>query len=203
MQGLIELIISLGYLHSENIIEAFKKIKRDDFISGLEKEYAKENRPLSIGYGQTISQPMTVAFMLEKLQPRPNDHILDIGSGSGWQTALLCELVGEKGKVYAIEIISELKKFGQHNVQKYKYSNAKFYCRDGASGLKNKAPFDRIIAAASAEQIPMPWLEQLKIGGRLVCPIKESIWQIDKISENQFDKKEFTGFVFVPLVNKK
>lgn len=206
MEKLIDQFIKQKYLKSPVIIYAFKKIKRSDFVS---REIIKEkgedfinqyNAPLPIGFGQTISQPLTVAFMLELLQPKKGDKILDVGSGSGWQTAMLCEIVGDNGFIHAIELIPELKEFGQNNILKYNFKNVEFICGDGSAGLIDKAPFDRIIAAASADKIPEAWKDQLKINGRLVAPVGNSIWLLIKKSTSKFEKKEYPGFVFVPLI---
>lgn len=206
MSKLINQLIEQGYLKSPAIIDAFRKIERSDFVT---KEIIKKqgknfideyNAPLSIGFSQTISQPLTVAFMLELLQPRRGDKILDIGSGSGWQTAMLCQIVGSDGFIYAIELIPELKKFGQDNVSKYNFKNVKFICDNASTGLSDKAPFDRIIAAATANEIPKAWKKQLKIGGRIVAPVKNSIWLLIKKAKDKFEEKEYHGFVFVPLI---
>jgi protein-L-isoaspartate(D-aspartate) O-methyltransferase len=201
---LIDNLIKGGYLKSKNIIDAFKKIDRKNFVpQDLEYE-AYVNAPLPIGWGQTISQPLTVAFMLELLQPQKGNKILDVGAGSGWQTAILAEIVGKKGKVFAIEVIENLVKFGKANVEKYdfiKSGRAEFFHGNAESGLAEKAPFDRIIAAASAQEIPESWKKQLKVGGRLVAPIDSSVHLIVKKSENDFDDKEFPGFAFVPFVS--
>ncbi|MBU1292165.1 protein-L-isoaspartate O-methyltransferase [Patescibacteria group bacterium] len=211
MSKLIDQLIEQKYLKSPRIIEAFKKIKRADFlppkiIKNKGREFVNQyNAPIPIGYEQTISQPLTVAFMLELLQPQQNDKILDIGSGSGWQTTMLCQIVGPKGFVYAIERIPELKDFGQENLAKAKYGfkNVEFICGDGSKGLKSQAPFDKIIVAASSEKIPQALKDQLKIGGRLVLPIKNSIWLLIKKDKNKFEEKEYPGFVFVPLIKDK
>lgn len=209
MSKLTDQLIKEKHLKSPLIIEAFRRIKRADFVP---KEIIKEqgedfvaeyNAPLPIGYGQTISQPLTVAFMLELLQPERGDKVLDIGSGSGWQTAILCHIVGKSGFVYAVEIIPELKDFGERNVAKYGFKNVEFICGDGCQGLSDQAPFDKIIAAASAKEIPSAWKEQLKIGGRLVAPVENSIWLLVKKGENKFEEREYPGFVFVPLVNNE
>ncbi len=206
MAKLIDQLIKEKHLKSPSIIDAFRKIKRADFVpEELKKERGEDfigeyNAPLSIGYGQTISQPLTVAFMLELLQPKPGDKILDIGSGSGWQTAMLCQIVGSKGFVYAIELVPELKNFGQANVQKYNFKNVEFICGDASKGLPEQAPFDKIIAAASAGEIPRAWKEQLKIGGRLVTPVENSIWLLIKKGKDKFEEREYPGFVFVPLI---
>jgi len=206
MSKLINQLIEQGYLKSPAIIDAFRKIKRADFIpreiiEEKGEDFVNEyNAPLPIGYKQTISQPLTVAFMLELLQPKRGDKILDIGSGSGWQTAMLCEIVGFDGFIYAIELIPELKKFGRDNVSKYNFRNVEFICDNGSSGLSDKAPFDRIIAAAAANEIPKAWKKQLKIGGRIVAPVKNSIWLLIKKAKDKFEEKEYHGFVFVPLI---
>lgn len=201
-EELIEDLINDGYLKTSAIIEAFKKIDRKDFIP---EEYQKEaygNYPLPIGYGQTISQPLTVAFMLEQLQPQAGEKILDVGSGSGWQTALLAEIAGQ-GKVFAVEVIPELKEMAERNVDKYGFiakKTAQVVLADGSKGYPAEAPFDKIIAAATADKVPLAWKEQLKIGGRIVAPIKQSIIVLEKISPDSFDQQEYFGFSFVPLV---
>ncbi len=202
MKKLIENLITEGYLKTPKLIEAFEKIKRENFVLEELKTKADINAPLPIGYGQTISQPLTVAFMLELLAPKEGDKILDVGSGSGWQSSLLAYIVGEKGKVFAIERISELSEFGKKNSQEYHFNNLKFIIGDGSIGYRKEAPFDKIIVAASAfGKIPEKLKQQLKIGGRLVVPVDKSIWLVVKKDENEFEEKEFPGFVFVPLVS--
>ncbi len=203
--SLVDSLIQEGWLKTKTIIEAFQKIKRRDFLPEDMKDLAELNEALVIGSGQTISQPLTVAFMLELLQPKPGDKILDIGSGSGWTTALLAEIVGETGKVIAIEIIPELKEFGEKNITKYNFVEkgiAEFICADGSKGYKKEAPFDRILASASAEKIPPAWKEQLKIKGRIVTPIGFSIWLFVKKTKEEFEETEYPGFAFVPLISK-
>ena len=227
--ALIENLIQEGWLKTPRIIEAFKKIKRVDFLPEDLKDLAELNEALSISYGQTISQPLVVAFMLEQLQPQRGDKILDIGSGSGWTAALLGEIVGPKGKVIAIDIVPELVEFGRKNVAKYNFlapyrpallekSGAgagiekglpagrqgivEFICADGSKGYKKEAPYDKILTSASAQSLPRAWKEQLKIGGRIVTPIGSSIWLFTKKSETDFEEIEYPGFAFVPLIEK-
>jgi len=235
MVKLIDSLIEDGWLRTPRVIEAFQEIKRADFMPDDMKNLAELNEALPIGYGQTISQPLTVAFMLEQLQPEPANKILDIGSGSGWTSALLAYIVSKEelkskiknqkskinGKVIAIEIIPELKKFGEKNVAKYNFIKkgiVEFICADGSKGYPNFAArpegvrpssvevlaegFDKILASAAAEEIPKAWKEQLKIGGRIVCPVKSSIFLLIKKSEIEFEKIEYPGFAFVPLIQK-
>ncbi len=183
-------------------MQAFLEVDRADFVGDDNQSFAYINRPLSIGFGQTISQPLTVAFMLEQLSPQVGNRILDIGCGSGWTTALLSSIVGEKGRVVGIERIPELAEFAKNNLSKYSsfYHIYTIKCGNGTNGYKEEAPFDRIIAAASGSKIPKAWKEQLKVGGRIVAPVKDSIMVIDKLPHNQYREKVYRGFAFVPLI---
>src|SRR3989344_1338100 len=197
--------IKRGVLKTPRIIEAFEKINRVDFVPAAIRESAYINEPLPIGEGQTISQPYTVAFMIELLQPKSGDKIFEIGFGSGWQTAILAEIVGKLGRIYAVERIKKLFEFGTKNILKYNFIKkgiVKTILGDATPGLKKYAPFNKIIAAASAQEMPKEWLKELEVGGRLVMPIKESIWLYVKKSEKEFEKREYPGFVFVPLISK-
>jgi protein-L-isoaspartate(D-aspartate) O-methyltransferase len=201
----VENLISQGWLKTERIISAFLKIKRKDFLPENLKDLAEYDGALPIGFGQTISQPLVVAFMLELLQPQEGEKILDVGSGSGWTSALLAEIVGEKGKVIAIERIPELVEFGRKNVEKYNFvekKRVKFVLGDGSKGYEIEAPFDKILCSATAKRLPLAWQKQLKVGGRIVTPIENSIWLFIKRKENVFEEKEFPGFVFVPLIEE-
>lgn len=204
--ALDELISELerrGYLKNPRIVEAFRKIRREDFLPRELRDAAAINTPLPIGFGQTISQPLTVAFMLELLDPRLGHQLLDVGSGSGWQTALLAELVGPEGHVTAIERIPELRAFGEENVRRYGFQNVEFVTGDGSKGSPRHAPFDRIVVAAASGEIPQALKEQLRVGGRLVIPVGE--WMQDIVLLQRLDAGKFTeerhpGFQFVPLI---
>ncbi len=205
-EALIKELIDEGYLKTPAIVSAFKKIDRADFVPQNLKAESYINEPLPIGFGQTISQPLTVAFMLELLKPELGQKILDIGSGSGWQTALLAQIVGKKGKVFGVEIIPELKEFGEKNVAKYDFTKsgiAKIILSNGSVGLQSEAQFDGIISGAMAEKIPEALRSQLKIGGKMVIPCRGSVWLVIKKAENEFEEYEYPGFAFVPLVTKK
>ena len=202
-ENLIRELITSGWLKTPKIIKAFSQIKREDFVLEEEKEWAYINDALSIGYNQTISQPLVVALMIELLSPQPGEKILDIGAGSGWTTALLAYLVKPKGKVIALDIIPELVEFGKKNVGKYNFIKSgivKFLCADGKLGYEKEAPYDKILVSASAFEVPQELFKQLKIGGKMVLPIEQSIVLIEKTSQNDYKKQEFSGFVFVPLV---
>ncbi|GAI40456.1 unnamed protein product, partial [marine sediment metagenome] len=183
--ALIDSLIEQKWLKTPRIINAFRKIKRKDFLPEDMKDLAELNEALSISHGQTISQPLVVAFMLELLEPKPGDKILDIGAGSGWTSALLSEIVGDKGKVIAIEIIPELVEFGRKNISKYNFVEkgiTEFVCADGSKGYEKEAPFDKILCSAEAKEIPRAWKDQLKTEGRIVTPIGSSIWLFIKKS---------------------
>lgn len=204
-ETLIEELVEDGYLRTSALIEAFKKIDRAAFVPEPEKLHAYENRPLGIGHGQTISQPLTVAFMLELLEPKRGEKVLDIGAGSGWQTALLAELVGERGKVIAVERVKELQEFAAKNVAKCGFIEsgvARVVHADASRGYAPEAPYDKIIAAAAARAIPEAWKEQLKVGGRIVAPVGEAIVVLDKVGPEEFEERTFHGFRFVPLVSE-
>lgn len=212
--NLTDNLIKEGWLKTPEIIEAFKKIKRQDFLPEGSKNLADLNEALPIGFGQTISQPLTVAFMLELLKPQAGDKILDVGAGSGWTSALMAFITGKEGKVIAIEIVPELADFGKNNVAKYgfiKNGIVNYMCGDASKGflpagrqVKNKEIYDKIlVSASSSSDISAELKEQLKIGGRLVCVIRNSVWLYIKKSKNEFEQKEHKGFVFVPLVQKQ
>jgi protein-L-isoaspartate(D-aspartate) O-methyltransferase len=198
--SLIRELIRSGYLKSPEIIAAFRKIDRRDFVPIELAENAYLNEPLPIGFGQTISQPLTVAFMLELLSPQKGDKVLDIGSGSGWQASLIAEIVGPRGRVYAVERVPELFELGKWNASKYGRKILQFVNIDASAGLPELAPFDRIVAAASAETLPLAWCGQLKPGGKIVAPIKSSVWLFEKNELGGWSEKEFPGFAFVPLI---
>lgn len=206
MSRLTNDLIRSGYLHSDSIIDAFVKIRRTEFIPSDLQAQSEANIPLPIGYGQTISQPMTVAFMLELLDPQASQHILDVGSGSGWTTALLARIVGDLGHITAIEVIPELCKDGEKNVSKFSFIKKKaieFHCQSAEFGFEKNAPYDRILVSASADKIPEALKQQLSIGGKMVIPVRNEVWFVEKKDISDFSLEKFPGFAFVPFIEKK
>ena len=205
LEELVNSLESLKALKSKQIISAFRKIDRKKFVSSDLKDYAYLDQPLPIGRGQTISQPYTVAFMLELLGPKKGDKVLDVGFGSGWTTALLAEIVGAKGKVYGLEINTTVFKSGCINLEKaakraLAISNITLFNKSGWNGLIEHAPYDRILVSAAAGELPQALKDQLAVGGRLVIPIDQSIVMLERLSEDRFKEEAYQGFVFVPLV---
>jgi len=196
---LIDHLIKRRVLVTRSIIDALSKMDRINFIRLEDLNRAYMDNPLSIGYGQTISQPYTVVFMLELLQPEKGNKVLDIGSGSGWTTALLAYIVQKEGSVLGMEKASDLVKFGKSNIEKYNFTNAKIV-QSGEKLGKPEEQFDRILVSAAAREVPDELVDQLKIGGRMVIPVQSSIYKVDKVSEEQVEKDENYGFSFVPLI---
>lgn len=192
-----ELLISLRKKGlSESIIDAFNKVKREDFVPEHLIGYAYEDIALPVMEGSTLSQPSTVAFMLNLLDAKNNQKILEIGSGSGYVLALLSE-INPNGKIYGIEILKELA-IQSRNYLKDK-QNVEIIMRDGSEGLGEFAPYDRILISASCPEVPTHLLQQLKEDGILVAAVKQSIFQIKKEKNGETLEKEFPGFAFVPL----
>lgn len=203
METLISNLIAEGYLKSPAIIDAFRSIDREDFLPPHNKHEAAEDRPLPIGYGQTNSQPLTVAIMFELLHPQPGDRVLDIGAGSGWTAALFAHLVGKKGKVVAIERIPQLERQAEHNLRNFGFANITLLQGDGSKGVPKYGPYDCIHVAAGAKEVPLALKAQLAIGGRLIIPVGEgnqTLHFLARIGEDEYLERLTPGFSFVPLV---
>lgn len=182
------------------IDQAFQAVDRKQFVLPQDKDVADQDRPLPIGRNQTISQPSTVRKMLEWLDPQPGDKVLDIGSGSGWTTALLSHLVGSTGKVYAVDIIPELVKMGEQNCMRLGIENVEFFQAADEIGLPIYAPYDRILVSASAREMHNELHEQLAPDGKLVIPVQNTIFEFTH-TPHGWQQHTHPGFLFVPLVN--
>ncbi|GGD16889.1 protein-L-isoaspartate(D-aspartate) O-methyltransferase [Flavobacterium orientale] len=199
---LVKLLEQKG-ITDKNVLEAIKKIPRHLFLDSGFEQYAYQDKAFPIGAGQTISQPYTVAFQSQLLEVKKDDKVLEIGTGSGYQTAVLCTI---GAKVYSIERQNELFKTTSLLLPKLGIRPKHLSFGDGYKGLPNYAPFDSIIVTAGAPIIPKPLMAQLKIGGRLVIPLgeKEQIMTLlIRKNETQFEKHEFGEFRFVPLLEDK
>jgi len=199
-QELIDHLIASGVLYSSPLIEAFRKCNRAFFVPEGMHTDTYGDYPLSIGMGQTISQPTTVAIMLELLHLRAGDKVLDIGSGSGWTTALLASAVGKDGRVEGVERIPSLVEYGRKSLRKAHVSNASIELADPSVLGKPGHLYDRILVSASAQSMPMSLLDQLKPTGVLVIPILESVWRVTKDENGALNGYELPGFRFVPLI---
>ena len=203
MEELVKNLIKQGILKTSSVIEAFLANDRKNFVPEQFESAAYSDIPLPLLAGQTISQPFTVAFMLELLDPKPGGKILDVGFGSAWTTAILASIVGDGGNVYGLELVPELFALGKANLEKMSYNNIELFQGSGWQGLPDKAPFDRILVSAAAGEVPQTLKEQLKAGGRMVLPVGSqfdcTIILLKKIDETNFEEEKYPGFAFVPL----
>ncbi|MDD5043147.1 MAG: protein-L-isoaspartate O-methyltransferase [Patescibacteria group bacterium] len=201
LETLIEHLSAKGVLRSEALKETLRKVDRKNFVPADKQNLAYSDEALSLAEGQTISQPTTVVFMLEKLEISSGQKVLDIGAGSGWVSCLLGELTGEKGKVYAYEINKTVGKMGEQNVKKSGLKNVHYFITDAATSWEKNAPYDRIHSGAAFGEIPEDLKEALNIGGILVAPTSDGyIRKISRVSKNKFREEKFFGFVFVPFI---
>ncbi|MFY7810911.1 MAG: protein-L-isoaspartate(D-aspartate) O-methyltransferase [Flavobacterium sp.] len=199
---LVELLVSKG-IKDQKVLEAIKKIPRHLFLNSSFHDFAYQDKAFPIAAGQTISQPYTVAYQTELLEVSKEDKILEIGTGSGYQTAVLVEM---GAKVYTIERQLELFKITSQLLPKLGVKPKYQTFGDGYKGLPTYAPFDGIIVTAGAPIIPQALLEQLKIGGRLIIPVgvnTQIMTKLRRVSETKFEKEEFGDFKFVPLLESK
>ena len=198
-----EQLVASGEITDKNVLKAFLKVPRHKFVSENEQHSAYADFPLPIGSGQTISQPYMVALMTQCLELKGNEKVLEIGTGSGYQTAILAEIAKE---VYTIERFSGLTDKAKQVLSELGYKNIYFKTADGTLGCKKNAPFDAIIVTAGAPSAPESLLNQLADGARLVIPIGESLSQaltVFKKAQGTFLKTEVCGCMFVPLIGKE
>ena len=189
---------------NKNILNAIKKVPRDLFVNEVSVQWAYENIPLPIDCEQTISQPYVVAYMIDCLKLKKTDKVLEIGTGTGYQTAIISHLCQ---KIYTIEIFDKLFHQAKTNINKLKIRNAIYKLGNGTNGWEKEILFDAIIVSAASEKIPLRLLQNLKNYGNLIIPKKypsgnQKLILIKKTSKNDFDQKELFDVKFVPLLNK-
>lgn len=205
-QDLVEYWERSKLIKDTRLIRAFKKIPRENFILQEDLVKAYRDHPLAIGYGQTISQPTTVMLMTQALELKLGDKVLEVGTGSGYQAALISEMVGKNGKVYTTEIVDALAKFARENLKRLKVKNVEVFKADGSKGLKKYAPFDKIIVTAGCPEVPKPLIDQLKVGGILIAPVGDQFLQkmlkIKKLNNKELHTEDLGDFIFVPLTGE-
>ena len=192
-----------GSLRTPRIVAAFRAVPRSAFVpDALAEAAATVDAPLPIEGGQTISQPTTVATMLECTQPVPGERVLDVGTGSGWQAALLAATVGPAGHVTTVERLPELARRAADVFRKCGLKNVHALVADGTAGVPARAPFNVILSAAASQDIPRAWSEQLAPGGRLLHPISGmGLRLLRKDRAGRVSLTDYPGYVFVPLVS--
>lgn len=188
----------------EPVLDALRKVPRHEFVRDAERPYAYQNRPLPIGHGQTISQPYIVAIMTDLLKLKKSDRVLEVGTGSGYQAAILAELVDN---VYTLEIIEPLAKQAAENLKRTGYDTVHTRTGDGYYGWEEAAPFDGIIVTAVASHIPPPLIKQLKPGGRMIIPVgaqfmTQYLVLVTKDAHEKITTRQILPVSFVPLTGK-
>ncbi len=189
---------------SDAVMASMNTVKRHELVPQSGRRFAYENRPLPIGYGQTISQPYIVALMTELIEPDADDVVLEVGTGSGYQAAILAELVDH---VYSIEIIEALATRSRQDLARLGYKNITTKLGDGYYGWAEHGPFDSIVVTAAADHVPPPLIEQLKPGGRMVIPVgsrfmTQTLLLIEKTENGEVITRQFGAVRFVPLTGQ-
>ena len=188
----------------ERVLEALRKVERHRFVPESQQSEAYANHPLPIGHGQTISQPYIVALMTDLVDPQPGDAVLEVGTGSGYQAAVLAQLVD---RVYSIEIIEPLSEQARERLQRLGYDNVETRLGDGYFGWEEQAPFDAIVVTAAASHVPPPLIAQLKPGGRMVIPVGgrfavQYLLLVEKTEAGETITRQVTAVRFVPLTGE-
>jgi protein-L-isoaspartate(D-aspartate) O-methyltransferase len=189
-------------IHEERVLAAMAKVPREEFVPPNERAAAYTDHPLPIGYDQTISQPYIVAFMTEQLRPKRSDRVLEIGTGSGYQAAILAELVAE---VYTIELAEPLARNAEATLARLGYKNVHVKAGDGYKGWPENAPFDAIIVTCAPERVPQPLTDQLKDGGRMIIPVgnrfAQELYLLEK-KNGQLKESAVLPVRFVPMAGE-
>jgi protein-L-isoaspartate(D-aspartate) O-methyltransferase len=186
------------------VVEVMAEVPRHQFVPDALRDYAYQDRPLPIGYGQTISQPFMVALMTDLVGLKPDDVVLEVGTGSGYQAAVFARLAG---KVYTLEIIAALGKEAEERLKRLGFGNCEVRIGDGYYGWKDHAPFDAIVVTAAASHIPPPLIRQLKPGGRMVIPVGshfliQHLMLVEKAEDGTVTSRELIPVAFVPLTGR-
>ena len=189
-------------VRDERVLAATSKVPREEFVPQYSRAASYTDQPLPIGYGQTISQPYVVAFMTEQLRLSKNDRVLEIGTGSGYQAAILAELAAE---VYTIEIIEPLAKTAEATLQHLGYTNVQVKAGDGYKGWPEHAPFDAITVTCAPDHVPQPLIEQLKEGGRMIIPVggfgDQELYLLEK-KNGELQRRAVLPVRFVPMTGE-
>lgn len=201
-ESMVELQLRRRGISDARVLDAMQKVPRHRFVAADMVSAAYEDRPLPIGHEQTISQPYIVALMTESVRPQPGDRALDVGTGSGYQAAVLAELVDQ---VYGIEIVEPLATEAADRLAELGYKNLEIKFGDGYRGWKEHAPFDIIIVAAAPEHIPQPLVEQLAVGGRMIIPVGAGLQELillEKQSDGSIKQSRIAPVRFVPMTGE-
>jgi len=204
---MVQELIDKGYIRSEPVRRAMEKVPRDEFVPEEEKHRAYMDMPLPIGEGQTISAPHMVAMIAEILDLREGMKVLEIGSGCGYNAAVIAEIIGKDGHLYTIERIRSLYEMARRKLRELGYDNVTVIHGDGSQGWPEEAPYDRIYVTAAAPYVPEPLMEQLEVGGKLLIPVgSDKFYQelvlIERISDEDYRSENLGGVAFVPLIGK-
>ncbi|MBN1350566.1 protein-L-isoaspartate(D-aspartate) O-methyltransferase [candidate division KSB1 bacterium] len=189
-------------IKDRRVLDAMRKVPRHEFVPKILVSEAYDDKPLPIGERQTISQPYIVGFMTEQLRLTPGDTVLEIGTGSGYQAAILAEIVSQ---VYSIEIIERLYRNAGEILKRLGYKNITLRCGDGYQGWLEKAPYDAIIVTAAPDHIPQPLIDQLNIGGRMIIPVGDYFQELVLLTKNQdgsMAKSNVLPVRFVPMTGE-
>jgi protein-L-isoaspartate(D-aspartate) O-methyltransferase len=197
-------VIRLG-ITDEAVIEAMTAVPRHEFVPDIYVDQAYDNHPLPIGHGQTISQPYIVALMTQAAEVEAGDKVLEVGTGSGYQAAVLAELVDQ---VYSVEIIDALVERAQSDLAQLGYENVIVSHADGYFGWPEEAPFDAIVVTAAPDHVPQPLVQQLKIGGHMIIPVGpvggfQTLWRVTRVNEEEVQTENLGGVSFVPLTREE
>ena len=203
-EGMVARQIEARGVTNEGVRRAMREVPRHEFVPSGYEDLAYDDRPLPIGYRQTISQPYVVAVMTELIEPEPRDRVLEVGTGSGYQAAVASEVVAE---VYSIELIPELAASAAERLARLGYDNVHVRAGDGYLGWPEHAPFDGILVTAGADHVPQPLIDQLAVGGRMVIPVGDTPGEqvlrvLEKRPDGTIDSRDVVPVRFVPLLRE-